>query len=143
MGGDENVVPGEASGDLGQSKVSAPAFGRDGGAAHTTAPRSGNRKPDAGRVVGGRYAHCPPLFTAIHRKKKKQKERGTADDGPFLFSTERTRTIWGSSLDWNMLRPARECKNFFKVSGLRFLEMSAFGVALWDGQYRNNRAQCA
>jgi hypothetical protein len=35
------------------------------------------------------------------------------------------------------------CKNFFKVSGLRFLEMSAFGIALRDGRYRNNRAQHA
>jgi len=79
-----------------------PSYGCVGCAAHTAAPRSGNGKwatcrtgirdaqrresdrppAGAGRSVGGRWIFTlSPLFTVIHKEKKKQKEKGPADDG--------------------------------------------------------------
>jgi hypothetical protein len=83
-----------------------PSYGCVGGAAHTTAPRSGNGKLATCRLVirdaQRRESDRPPqgdgravesnwistlstLFAVIHKEKKKQKEKGPADEGSLLL----------------------------------------------------------
>lgn len=83
-----------------------PSYGCVGGAAHTTAPRSGNGqratcRPDI-RDAQRRESDRPPqgdgravesnglstlstLFAVIHKEKKKQKEKEPADEGSLLL----------------------------------------------------------
>jgi len=52
--------------------------------------RFADRASDALTHAGVGCELYPQLFTAIHRKKKKQKERGPADEDSFLQSNDRT-----------------------------------------------------
>lgn len=45
---------------------------------------------DTACLAGIRYALCPHLSTAIHKEKKKQKEKGPADEGSLRQSNDRT-----------------------------------------------------
>jgi hypothetical protein len=52
--------------------------------------RFAGRDSDALAHVGVCYALCPHLSTAIHKEKKKQKEKGPADEGSLSQSNNRT-----------------------------------------------------
>jgi hypothetical protein len=55
------------------------------------------------KAISAKETVLHSMHSHQQKEKRSKRERGTADDELFFFSTPTTHTIWGSSLDWNML----------------------------------------